>query len=441
MKIFSKITAATMSLMLVATTMTACGAKDKLTFAQTMDEVSNINNAISEVTFKMNSDESETVDGYFKMHATDKDVSLEEIKFNDGTEVNITKPMAYVDNVAYVNLESVWNVVDKILTVEHGGEGSANTLDELLEQYNVDIKKSDIGWVAVPVDFYSEETYSKAEVLEDTFVELFKKTIESSETTVEEQEDGSYKIEIKDAESIKKILTTFKTQLSENKENLITQYTDVVSSVDTTKAIDSMTGIIIETVEAIGKEMEQELTEEDIASIKDSITTSIDQESIEAQMESIKTEMNSQFDTILTSIDDAIAQVEEAETIPTITYIISTTVEKGKVTSVHQEISIVEEGTKNNVNIVVDTKTTEEPVVKPEASKTLPELASFVFSKLKEAGVITDDMFSMTGDEPMMGLDPVMGDEPMMGEGDFGEPMMGEEDFDESMLDEGNFDF
>ena len=218
-------------------------------------------------------------------------------------------------------------------------------------------------------------------------------------------------------------------------------YSKVRNIIDTTKAIDSMTGIIIETVEAIGKEMEQELTEEDIESIKDSITTSIDQESIEAQMESIKTEMNSQFDTILTSIDDAIAQVEEAETIPTITYIISTTVEKGKVTSVHQEISIVEEGTKNNVNIVVDTKTTEEPVVKPDASKTLPELASFVFSKLKEAGVITDDMFSMTGDEPMMGLDPVIGDEPMMGEGDFGEPMMGEEDFDESMLGEGNFDF
>lgn len=352
MKILSKIVAATTVLTLAVTTFTACGAVDKLTFAQTMEKLSAMENTTSKVTFKTNV-EDDAAEGSFEIHAQGKNFSFSNATItSEGETVEVVSPLSFVDNTMYINTESLWDVANKLASVKVDAKDESNNsedaFEDILKEANIDIKKTDIGWLAIPVDFYSDETYSKANDLQTTMTQIFKDTIEASGTQVTETEDGAFKVEVKDSETVKKILTAFKTQLTDNKESLISKATDFMQSIDMNKMSDSVANILMDTVVAVYDEFKIEYTDEDLEEIRKSINESITTEDISAQVEEAKSEMEQQYDSCIANIDEYLSKLdtEEAGSMPQIIYTVSTTVEKGNIVAAHQEISFVKEDTK-----------------------------------------------------------------------------------------------
>lgn len=387
MNIIKRTAAIVLSGAMITTAFTSCNLFKKLSMSEMMLTMSEIKSG--SVKFSGNlEDEESKIDFSFDGAMNNKNVSLDNLKFNSNVEqdqninLNCNDFLKYVDKNLYFNIESLIK--------------SVNSITPLSADYSSFADSLGVKWIKVPMDYDLNADVEKQSIeLNNTLINSFTDILKSSETEIVEQDNG-YTITVKDNKQFAKIADELAKKLKSEKDSYISQYKSVIKAVDYNKVLESSTNTVIDAIKSLCDKLEIKYTDEDLNSIKEQINNSISSEGFNLSDEDWS-EIEDGYDDMIKGIEDAQEEISNSKAEVSVTYTVSLDGKEGSRVG-KQSITIDgkdKDGKKISGKINFEINEEEKSIDAPKDAKTLGECAGNLIDSMVKNGTIPEEQLEL----------------------------------------------
>ena len=377
MNIIKRTAAIVLSGAIMATALTSCNLFKKLSMSEMMLTMSEIKSG--SVKFSGNlEDEESKIDFSFDGSMNNKNVSLDNLKFNNTDEndqtinLNCDDFLKYVDKNLYLNIESLIK--------------SVNSITPLSADYSSFAESLGVKWIKVPMDYDLNADVEKQSIeLNNTLINSFTDILKSSETEIVEQN-----------KQFAKIVDELAKKLKSEKDSYISQYKSVMKAVDYNKVLESSIDTVIDAIKSLCDKLEIQYTDEDLNSIKEQINNAISSEGFNLSDEEWS-EFENGYDEMVKGIEDAQKEISNSKAEVSVTYTVSLDGKEGSRVG-KQAITIDgkdKDGKKISGKINFEINEEEKSIDAPKDAKTLGECVGNLIDSMVKNGTIPEEQLEL----------------------------------------------
>jgi hypothetical protein len=291
---------------LLATGLVGCGqVAAKLSFKDTVTSIASVEQGSGNLTFSFNSTsedlQSMEINTGFLFDGLN--VSIKTLSASsEGETYTLDDSIKFVDGNLYLNISAF--VEDAIQ-----GKDELDMPDDvatILEDY-----VSSIDWLEIPLNYYTDDYYTKYKAISNEISEAVGEAIEASGVEIQSLGTNSFEISAEDSDSVSTFIDPIYNVLADNKETYLNEYTELYNELDFNKLFNDYEDTACNLLDGLCTEFGIEFDEDSRLYIRDRMDAVIEEIDVDEIKSNLTDSLTETYDSILDTLKPSASDSED----------------------------------------------------------------------------------------------------------------------------------